>query len=50
MYQLKGMPDASENQEELLGKIIASSLASQMQEEDSQQKAAPPDAEGALEE
>jgi len=35
VYQLKGMPAKHENQEAALQKIIAASLASQLQEEDS---------------
>lgn len=32
------MPDVGDNQEEILSKIISTSLASQLQEEDNQQK------------
>lgn len=38
VYQLKGMPARPEDQEETLNKIIASSLASQLQEEEGKPK------------
>ena len=38
VYQLKGMPARPENQEEALNKIIAASLASQLQEEEEKPK------------
>ena len=37
IYQLKGMPQPAENQEEALNKIVTTSLASQLQEEEAGQ-------------
>jgi len=34
VYQLKGMPAKLANQEEVLNKIVAASLATQLQEEE----------------
>lgn len=38
VYQLKGMPEISESQEQVLERIMAASLASQLPDEETQEK------------